>query len=358
MKQPPYEGPGVGGAKSTLGSLFRYAATGGIENFTTEALAAAVRDDASPLVAALQKIGVELSVPLVRVHTQYAIDGGILDLVLVPQHGPALIIEVKIDAGESGNQLDRYLAWCTNHPEDGRPSVVVLSASRLSDNEQVPWLRWQVLWNELRERPAGSRWADIRRWLEECGMADDSLEPATQAEARALRSAHSLLKRTIKILIEPSIKMNSAWPGSNWPTTEADVKKQLVSRFGTWPSFSIQHREVTYGSGCSMGVYENESEGACLSLWLWAPLQKAEVRSIIESVAAALPSTWKSDRHSGEPLRADKRLVEFSAQAEATRWLLDRIEELERVGIFKVFDAAKAGSGSGSKAAEFDENQE
>ncbi len=106
---------------SSLTPLFRYARSSrseALENFTTEVLAVAAREDPEPLLASLTERGLLRydDVPTeVGVQTQVSIGGaGIIDLVLTLR-GPGwtreIWAEVKVWAPESGFQLTNYKDW-------------------------------------------------------------------------------------------------------------------------------------------------------------------------------------------------------------------------------------------------------
>jgi hypothetical protein len=87
-----------------------------LENFTTEALAAAIQVDPRPLLRALPTAVASASpieaAEVLHVRTQVQVDGGIVDLVvevLVDGEIRSLWIEVKAHAGLSGAQLDTLL---------------------------------------------------------------------------------------------------------------------------------------------------------------------------------------------------------------------------------------------------------
>ena len=115
---------------STFTRLFRYAKGVGAdakENYTTEVLRAAIETDARPLRDAL-KAGVRIDVAstsVVSVETQFAIaTAGIVDMVLSFVDADlrrTVWIEVKVDAGESGDQLANYARFISSLPEGHRP---------------------------------------------------------------------------------------------------------------------------------------------------------------------------------------------------------------------------------------------
>src|SRR5688572_3010995 len=107
--------------RSTFGRLFTYirgeSKSDPLENFTTESLAAAIREDPSPFVELLRDrnlipshgdpVGV---LPFTQVPVQGA---GILDLVVAidirnPDFEADFWIEVKVNSPESGQQLHNY----------------------------------------------------------------------------------------------------------------------------------------------------------------------------------------------------------------------------------------------------------
>jgi hypothetical protein len=329
---------------STLSRLFTYAKAAGadaVENFTTEALAGAIRNDPSPLLRGLSSIGVEVTPPITEVATQVNIPGvGTLDLLVVPGERRVVAIEVKVNAGQSGNQLHRYFRWAETFAENSRPRIVVLSPQKITDDTRFPWLSWQQLWREIRRDGTSPDWLDLGRWMEEQRMADDSYEPVSESEARTLEGAHGLLRKAIRILVEPSKYMNTAWPHSDWPADEAEVKKQLVNRFGTWPSYTVQHR-ASRRCGSAFGIYHEALTGdAWLGIWIWAAPKRIAERGRIRDTATNLPSGWESDPTGWEFIGAYKRLTEFADYTAASGWLIERIDDLRTAGMFGILDGA------------------
>jgi hypothetical protein len=140
---------------SLFGRLFRYARsteTDQLENFTTEALAAAIREQPTPFLATLAEHGIPAALPSARtsvlVTTQEAVAGvGIVDLVVRLFDGTSLRqevwVEVKVWAPESGDQLARYRAHLLSRPDGDRCTLVTLGPRRLDG--AVPWIAWQAL---------------------------------------------------------------------------------------------------------------------------------------------------------------------------------------------------------------------
>jgi hypothetical protein len=112
---------------STFGQLFRYARGSrhdALENFTTEAFAAASRENPKPLVRLLRDhslIRGDFEPTDVAVQTQAHVKGaGIIDLIVeLSGHSESaeVWLEVKIGAPESGMQIANYLQWIGSAPD-------------------------------------------------------------------------------------------------------------------------------------------------------------------------------------------------------------------------------------------------
>lgn len=158
---------------STLWRLFRYAKgdIDALENFTTEALAQAIRADAKPFLDAVRRV--ETRVPSgddlrVRAVTQVSVrDAGILDLVVSVESPSDIVdvwVEVKRNAEETGNQLANYARVIARRDERFRPVLVVLGPRHIEKSAEVPWIAWQEVWRLAKGRPA---WTDFRTFLGE-----------------------------------------------------------------------------------------------------------------------------------------------------------------------------------------------
>lgn len=323
---------------SHLSRLFHFAkATGAaaIENFATEALAAAIRADVAPLVAALELVGIQLQGATPDVQTQVPVDGvGILDLLITPNTGCPVVIEVKIHANESGNQIQRYREWLETLPVERRPSLVTLCRSRLTQAPEVTWLPWQVLRRQALGRDARGYWRDFAQFLRENEMADDSDEPTTATEARTLVQAHELLRKAVQILKAPAHAANELWPGSNWPAQENRIRNMIASRFAKWPSYTIQHK-ARFRAGLTMGIYhETETSDAWLGVWVWAKPNYVQERSRIADQTQGLQgSPWYREGGTWNPIGAYARLLDFSDHEQASAWLTARLHDLASVGL-------------------------
>ncbi|MHB8960534.1 MAG: hypothetical protein ACYDAN_12995 [Candidatus Limnocylindrales bacterium] len=166
---------------STLARLFAYAKSSkseALDNFTTEALASAIRDDFRPFVPVLVDAGLlryDEEPRTVGVETQVAVTGaGIVDLDLVLEGEGWLAevwIEVKVFAGESAEQLlvrnssasegfcssmrRRSRAWLTSPPPSHLSEAYCW---RIKRGQVVPHPMW---WERLRALSSGRSPLDL-----------------------------------------------------------------------------------------------------------------------------------------------------------------------------------------------------
>jgi len=316
------------------------------ENFTTEALAAAIRLDPRPMIDALVTHGFKRFDTFEMVSTQVDLGCGVLDIVLTSPVGhPVIWVEVKVHAGEHDGQLARYLDVIAKIKAAPKPRLVLLAPSQLSQDKRVVWLRWQALYDAI---PDGAGpWSDFKLYLKEIGMADDSKTPVTATEAASIGPAHGFLGKVVQILIPAAKHANTLWQRSSWPEDPKDVRRMITSRFTRWPSFTVQH-QTSYRCGATMGVYhEAETNDAWLGIWVWANPRYAVERDRILAVAdKGLSKPWCRDPAQWELLGAYERLTRFDSQDPASRWLIERLDELKAVGMFDAIENLGAGGGS------------
>lgn len=328
---------------STFTRLFRYAKAIGAEakeNFTTEALRAAIETDSRPMLVALAARGwLVIGEPLtVRVETQLPVKGvGKIDLVLTATNGATsrvFWIEVKVDADESGDQLSNYANFIRTVPEAHRPMLLVLGPRSLGT--EVPWLPWQELRNAIISSCSASPyWHDLKLYLEEIRMADSYDEVTQGDESTALPTARRLLGKTARVLTPFGVKAPDIWPGSTWPVNEAKVVDALVSSFITHGTLSMRNQNELRAN-VAVGVYhEPQTEDGWLGLWIWCPPKRVKERSTLLARVRSIEwgEDWSIDEGSWELFGAYRRLTSFVSHAEATEWLLARLEQLAALGV-------------------------
>lgn len=324
---------------STLLRLFRLAKAIGaqaLENYTTEAFAAAVRADPGPLLVALRTRGIVNADAVEIVETQVHIAGaGIIDLVarLVP--GPTLWIEAKVGAGESGDQLRRYVARIASMAATERPTLVILGPAMLTEDPTITWLPWQAVYDAIpTDGSTHAYWADLKRFLKDIDMADDSNDPMTAAEKCSLGAAHRMLTKMAKVLAQAGAKANEVWPGSNWPADPGAVRKQFGTRFPKGYGLTIEHKARYWPCGVSMGAYHDDaSDDGRLGIWIWCQPKRIVERERICGAADGLTLSWERDPASWELVGAQKKLAEFAGHAEHTEWLAGHLDDLKQAGL-------------------------
>jgi hypothetical protein len=326
--------------------LFRYAKAIGAEakeNYTTEALRAAIETDGRPIVRALRSAGILdlASATEVRVQTQLSVSKvGQIDLVVTATSASSSVvcwIEVKVDAGEGGDQLASYERFIASLPETKRPTLVVLGPTKL--REGVPWLPWQKLREAIVSSGTTSPyWLDFKMYLEEIGMADSHDEKATGAEANALQPARRLLGKAARILTPFAKKAGASWPGSAWPTSEAKIVDALASAFVRHGTLTIANA-TNLRANVSAGLYhEPLTEDAWVGIWIWCrPNRVQERHAILELIAKhEWDDAWHRDEGAWELFGAYRRLTDFESHAMAAEWLGARLLQLRAAGLLNL----------------------
>ena len=334
---------------STLARLFQYAKSSkseALENFTTEALAAAIRDDPRPLIPVLVNAGLlsyDQDPTVLGVETQVAVPGaGIVDLDLVLEGEGWLTevwVEVKVWAGESGQQLSSYQQVIATLPH--QPLLVVLSKQPLGGHDDLPWISWQAIYEAaLRGGRASPYWLDLGHFLEEIHMADAYDEPIIAGEAAALLAAHALYQKTARIIAATMESGKERWPVLGWPKSTNDADEQLLWQFKRLRRLTLPIR-TTGPAQLFLGVAQHDASAEFdepephLCVWVEHPAKQVDYRRVLldQADAGALGETWARRVKGWWALTAHQRLGSFGSQAEAVSWLIDRLDELDRAAI-------------------------
>jgi hypothetical protein len=315
------------------------------ENFTTEALAASIQSDPYPMLHCLASHGLVRSpedVLGIDVRTQMGIDSGagIIDLVMdLSERGSymSLWIEVKVDAPESGAQLDTYRDHIAKHPAGRHPVLAILGPVPLHRAGQTPWISWQSLWKSIRNSgSAGPYWRDFALFLEEIGMADRDDEPITARESAALGDGYALFRKTRRALLDVDLEASKRWPEVAWPTTESVIER------GLWRAFRHHGRLFITVGGSSeayllLGIDTLDGESYA-RVWVEAAQRSVELRGTIIATADAnrLPELWERKSAAWGGVQASVRLVALTTHDALVAWYLDRLGELQAAGLFAV----------------------
>jgi hypothetical protein len=163
-----------------------------IEDFLTEALAAATNRDPRPLIAALRTQR-EVAWALVgharfKVETQVSLPGvGRLDLVLTPSQGSQIWLEVKAYAGEHGNQLENYAREAKRIRPQAK--LVLLARPGVAPSIKVPTISWGAIISAVGQcNHPSDLWLELCDLVKEKELGTDLAWPLTKEEALALSS--------------------------------------------------------------------------------------------------------------------------------------------------------------------------
>lgn len=337
---------------SNLGRLLRYARgqeNEQTENFTTEALAAAVREDPTPLIAALrtlyeargdqeaQDLLKKISAPpQLQVSTQVTLDSGRrIDFRAISKEPSLQIwIEVKVHSGESGQgALPDYLHEARQHA----PSRVVLLGREdlRPDLQDLAFLSWQALCDEV-PPAAPTWWRELKQFLEEEGMADGYETPVTPKELEAFFHFHDLFGKVRRILLPVALHLNKCQSSSGWPQNNKHLTKQLNHKFGNSKYFAMYDKGHKQWGHMAVGLLRRTATDGTPDPWLglWVRVKdKSKQPADLNAAVARLPELWTS---AGDTVcRAGRPLREFQADhhQDAIDFLKARIDELKDAGV-------------------------
>jgi hypothetical protein len=308
-----------------------------LENFTTEALAAAVQEHPEPFARALAEIGVVprdfATVTTTTVSTQQGVgDGGIVDLIVTLRvDGTSIVVwaEVKAHAGLHGAQLDTYRGVITRHVSEPRPKLVMIAKRALADD--VPILSWNRLRDHIRRDHAPHLyWRDLCEFLEAEGMADDFDLPVAVTEMSIANAAHGLLRKAVRIAREfVESEELATWRACEFPQSEAKVAACIQAQF-------YRHKRMVLTSGrypwVSFGItfYDRPQ----LEIWIEFQGNDVDAREAVFARAKELPPGWTLVGAERWPYIGASRWIESDlTQHDAITWLHERVHELDRSGV-------------------------
>lgn len=335
---------------SSLGRLFKYAKgeNDALENFTTEALAQAIRHEPGPFLDAVRAVGVPVppgELARVAAVTQASVpDGGIVDLI-VSVDGPSdsldIWVEVKRHAPESGKQLASYAAVIAQRPARLRPTLVVLGPNKIKQSAETPFVSWQELWRRARSNEA---WTDLRAFLEETRMADRFDTGVTTHEASAQSDAYALIRKIENVAIPVLAHAEQLAPALRWPSRQKQVRRYLSKHFVGWGAMTVGSR-LSSRFGVSFGAYPDaETRETWAGMRVWYDHKSPEVRTAVLERAGELPAAFW-DRSpaddDGAVLSTYQRIVTFATLHDLTTWFIARLDELENAGLLTTLVAHK-----------------
>ncbi len=323
--------------------MFRYATAEKVdakENFTTEALAANLRYDPAPfidLLRAQRLIPAGVAVDDVGVFTQVHFPStGFVDLVIELAMGAAvqtLWVEVKVDAGEHGQQLANYLRYIADRPHT---QLVTLGKHPLRSDVRHP------AWRDVRAAALASarpHWHDFATFLEEIGMADEYDAPLDAQEIDSLGRAFSLLRKTAHSLEPVCRHANALWPGSDWPSTYEEVVKVLGQQFRRHARLTVHSRVQRAPAWLVVGLVRGEGSAASAVMQAWVearPKDLATRRALGDAYQARpLGALWERPKGGWQVFRARASVPVDGAPEALEHWFNERVDELASSGMLQ-----------------------
>lgn len=136
--------------------------------------------------------------------TTLSVDGlrrGYLDLVLkigdpqAPEH--VLWVEVKVDAWESGNQLDVYAA----HAAGCSPRPAIITLARTQVRPDVPYLLWSHVFDAIAPISDHYTWQSLREFLDK----ERIVRPPVPTHPPDVKAC-------IEVVLEVNRRVRALWP--------------------------------------------------------------------------------------------------------------------------------------------------
>lgn len=330
--------------ESLFGRLYRFARSSAVdqlENFTTEALGAAIRAQPAPFFEALLRHGIIPARPngtVLLVVTQEVVPGvGIIDLTVRVYQGGELEqevwIEAKVWAGESGDQLARYQRHLATRP-DGERCLLMILGPRPIGTTVAPWMSWQALSDSLTRSEALSHlWTELCEFLREVGVADETSEPVSAREAASLREAHSLFKKATKVLTEVNELGKQRWPDWSWGGRD-QITQLILGQFQ-------RHARFTISTGSKraylvIGFTDLYAAGeAHLTVWVETDPRKPDIRQgvIAAAEAGGLDASWLRRLDTWQALSKTQRAATIEGSEATLLWFERCLDELALAGI-------------------------
>jgi hypothetical protein len=357
---------------SNLSRLFAYARAEGNrprENFTTEALAAAIRHDPSPMLAALADRGVldPTAVRSLAPFTQVTFAGaGIVDLLLLvgSEEGDQQVwIEVKVDAGLSGHQLDHYRQSIDNATDSVRRDLVLLSSSAIGTRVPHVALRWrEVAAAALRLAPDHPSWTDLVNYLREIGMTNRAY-PITLRESAALDDAVGLYRKAVAAIAATNQRLREEG-FAKWVRAERGSTAWANQRVGQ--QWRQRGRLMAFGSNrykgwILYGFYSRDGE-TFAAVWLEVdPKRTGERTSVREqSDSGGLDASWLRPLDSArwQVLTKEERAIAFESEDATTEWFVACHRELRDAGVLDLIPRLGTVPPEEVAAADADEDAE
>ena len=347
---------GLGDSRSTLGRLFMYSKDSLVtahENFTTEAIAACIRADPNPMLAALcdltgshfshhkknpdsVKAGLATFVAdatWIRVQTQVFLpDGGFLDAVLALGNGKTGVIgevwlEVKINSPEGIGQLAAYVkAASALTRDDGIPRDVV-TLSKVQLQPSVSWLDWRRLYVAA----AGSHdpwWQDLRRFMEETQVSNAAMLPISDREAGSMAEAAGMFAKVSDVIRHVNRRASELWPDPpmknrvHW-SSEGALLNHVGAIFRQHGRMTMDGNHLRYGAVDIDGT----------AYWYLAVRARGQrpatfQQIVLDARGRGLGPEWAPRLEAEEVIARTARVAEYNEHKQAVEWFAEGLAQL------------------------------
>jgi hypothetical protein len=343
----------MGASPSRLGRLYMYSKDEVFtaqENFATEALRMAIEDDPRPLVEALRRLAGRAKAEQLSLRrgvdcqatTQVALPGGgWLDLVLRlldERRGVSEVwVEVKIDADETGDQLTHYqdCAAASAYP------VWLVTLGHAPLRPTVPNLSWNDLYQCAKHGPPEDRpwlehrsWKDLRAFLKEQNVADDSLGPISDREAASLEPAYELIQKVSALVVAVHKRLPTVFSPSVAAKLHWRNEGQLINAVGA----GFRWSGAMVGTGGPLRYGLTAQDGT--AYWEVTVDAKDSTRATVESarrkideVTPGFGPDWDRPRSGTVLLVAQSRATKLVTHDAALEWFVARLGEVAFSGI-------------------------
>ena len=332
---------------SDLGRLFRLRGAAHLEpreNFTTAALAIAIGYDDRPIRQALQRLepasndesggsalpalkAAAAYANRVKAHTQVFLSAetlalGYLDLVLdiVDRNGVtrSLWVEVKVDAGQSGDQLATY--WKYAARETPAPIVVSLARTRLSP--LVASMTWSDVVSGIQSIPHPHHaWVSLLDFL-----LDEKIVRPTIPEHRIDAEA------SIEVLIGVNRKIRDRWPNIGLAWQDGALQKALKRSLDERQDLATTGGPLRYGLVAGSVGWEWMLGVATKNYWR---VRLDATDMLRDAELSRLPSTWARHLDRPEVLECRLAVTDVASHDEVLTWFEDGLRELDDARILE-----------------------
>ena len=311
-----------------------------IEDFLTEALAAATNRDPRPLIALLGKEGVRLSGEPTAATQVVKDDVGRLDLVLSVDGVEVVWVEVKAWSGEHGDQLKRYTkAAAALSP---KPLVLMLATAGAVPSITMPRLTWHKLVEAINNCDEPSDlWIELRDLVEERGLGGGSTMPLTTEEAQSFQHSRTGIEKVAAFINElegtlSTQKSNAQWFANidrvQFITDQVQKQGRAIYQFDpiARPSNTMDRDPLVFmWVGVEGGRLRVAIEGRA----------KVKLKTLLgKSFQQLLDLKWKAGNDNF--MQAIAPPSSLASEDAAIAWSIARIAEIESTGAYALMKAA------------------